>query len=157
MVPRGGERLDPVSDLGVEPDGDGLAGGHGGLMVYTRDTLSLTAGMSSSIKPTRWYTADLHLGHERVVSLCDRPFRSASHMDGALIENLWSKVGPGDVLWIVGDFAHGEKAWNDTAWLEGMFGQLPACRSISSSATTTAQPPKGCLGTACTSSSKSRT
>ena len=74
---------------------------------------------------THWYTADLHLGHERVVSLCARPFRSAAHMDGVLIERLWERVGEGDVLWIVGDFAHGEKARNDAAWLEGVFGQLP--------------------------------
>ena len=74
--------------------------------------------------PRTWYTADLHLGHERVIALCGRPFRSASHMDGALIEQLWEAVGSEDVLWVVGDFAFGPKA-EDFTWLEGVFAQLP--------------------------------
>ncbi len=48
-------------------------------------------------------------------------------MDGALIENLWSKVGPEDVLWIVGDFAFGPRA-KDLGWLEGLLGQLPGAK-----------------------------
>ena len=74
--------------------------------------------------PTHWYTADTHFGHENVIRLSGRPFRSASHMDGVLIENLWAKVQPDDVLWIVGDFAFGERA-KDLDWLEGIFGQPP--------------------------------
>ena len=77
--------------------------------------------------PTHWYTADTHFGHENVIRLSGRPFRSASYMDAALIENLWSKVGPEDVLWIVGDFAFGERA-EDLDWLEGLFGQLPGAQ-----------------------------
>lgn len=74
-----------------------------------------------------WYTADTHFGHEKVIALCGRPFRNAGHMDAALIENLWSKVGPEDDLWIVGDFAYGPKA-KDISYLEGLFGQLPGAR-----------------------------
>lgn len=59
---------------------------------------------------TNWYTADTHFGHENVIPFCGRPFRSAGHMDTVLIENLWSKVGPEDDLWIIGDFAFGPKA-----------------------------------------------
>lgn len=43
--------------------------------------------------PTTWYAADLHLGHEAIIRLSGRPFRSASHMDGALIERLWTRTG----------------------------------------------------------------
>ena len=50
---------------------------------------------------TNWYTADTHFGHEKVIAFCGRPFRNAGHMDTVLIENLWSKVGPDDDLWIV--------------------------------------------------------
>ncbi|EAU44149.1 hypothetical protein [Salipiger bermudensis] len=74
-----------------------------------------------------WYTADLHFGHEAIIRFCKRPFRSASHMDGALLENLWSKVGPEDDLWIVGDFAWGKRS-DDEAWLHGIFQQLPGAR-----------------------------
>jgi calcineurin-like phosphoesterase family protein len=74
--------------------------------------------------PTHWYTADLHFGHEAIIRLSGRPFRSAAHMDAVLIENLWSLVGADDVLWIVGDFAHGPKA-KDRRWLEQTFAKLP--------------------------------
>lgn len=57
-----------------------------------------------------WYTADTHFGHENIIMSCGRPFRSASQMDAMLLENLASKVGPNDALWIVGDFAFGPKA-----------------------------------------------
>lgn len=56
---------------------------------------------------TTWFTADTHLGHENIIKHCNRPFRSARHMDAVLIENLRAKVGPYDILWIVGDFAYG--------------------------------------------------
>lgn len=73
---------------------------------------------------TIWYTADTHFGHENIIPFCGRPFRSASHMDSALIENMWKLVKPDDTLWIVGDFAFGPAA-KDTAWLEMIFNQLP--------------------------------
>ena len=74
--------------------------------------------------PPHWYTADLHLGHEAIIRLSGRPFRSAAHMDAVLIENLWARVGADDALWIVGDFAHGPKA-KDRRWLEQTFAKLP--------------------------------
>ena len=76
---------------------------------------------------TNWYTADTHFRHENVIPFCGRPFRSASHMDSVLIENLWSKVGPEDDLWIVGDFAFGPKS-QDPEYLSMLFGQLPGAR-----------------------------
>lgn len=71
-----------------------------------------------------WFTADTHFGHEKIIKHCARPFRSANHMDAALIDNLNSKVGPDDALWIVGDFAFGPKA-KDTGWLRQLFRRLP--------------------------------
>ena len=71
-----------------------------------------------------WFTADTHFGHENIIKFSGRPFRSANHMDAVLIENLWAKVGPQDALWIVGDFAFGEKA-KDLDWLEKIFNKLP--------------------------------
>lgn len=73
---------------------------------------------------TNWYTADTHFGHENVIRFCDRPFKSASHMDGIMLENMWKVVKPDDDLWIIGDFAFGAPA-KDTAYLEQIFGQLP--------------------------------
>lgn len=71
-----------------------------------------------------WYTADTHFGHENIIMHSGRPFRSASHMDAVLLENLASRVGPQDALWIVGDFAFGPKA-KDRKWLENLFARLP--------------------------------
>ncbi len=76
---------------------------------------------------TNWYTADTHFGHENVIPFCGRPFRSAGHMDTVLIENLWSKVGPDDDLWIIGDFAFGPKS-KEPEYLNMLFGQLPGAR-----------------------------
>jgi calcineurin-like phosphoesterase family protein len=71
-----------------------------------------------------WYTADTHFGHENIINFCKRPFKSASHMDAALLENMWEVVKPEDELWIVGDFAFGEAAKNRT-YLDQIFQQLP--------------------------------
>lgn len=73
---------------------------------------------------TTWFTADTHFGHDNIIKHCDRPFRSASHMDAVLMENLRAKVGPNDILWIVGDFAYGEKA-KGLIWLQKLFAKLP--------------------------------
>lgn len=76
---------------------------------------------------TNWYTADLHFGHDNIIRFCDRPFRDAGHMDRVLIDNLWSCVGPSDDLWILGDFAWGERR-RDQEWLCGVFDKLPGAR-----------------------------
>ena len=73
---------------------------------------------------TNWYTADTHFGHDNVIKFCNRPFRSANHMDAVLMQNLWTMVGPKDVLWIIGDFAHGPKS-KDSDWLTKLFAKLP--------------------------------
>lgn len=73
---------------------------------------------------THWYTADTHFGHENILKHSGRPFKSANHMDAVLLENLASKVGPEDTLWIVGDFAFGPKA-KDRQWLASLFARLP--------------------------------
>ena len=78
---------------------------------------------------TNWYTADPHFGHENVIKFCDRPFRSGNQMDAVLMQNLWAMVGPKDALWIIGDFAFGQKA-KDTEWLGKLFGKMPGAEHI---------------------------
>ncbi|MEP2529561.1 MAG: metallophosphoesterase, partial [Lentilitoribacter sp.] len=73
---------------------------------------------------TIWYTADTHFGHENIMRFCNRPFMSTSHMDAAMLENMWKLVSPEDHLWILGDFAFGSKA-KDSVYVEQMFNQLP--------------------------------
>ena len=54
-----------------------------------------------------WMTADLHLGHANIIGFCDRPFHSVGVMNAALLAQL-SKVGPEEILVIVGDVLMGE-------------------------------------------------
>ncbi len=56
---------------------------------------------------TIWFTADLHLGHAKVIlpSYSDRPFRDVNEMDAALIERWCARVDPSDEVYVLGDFA----------------------------------------------------
>ena len=51
-----------------------------------------------------YFTSDLHLGHERIIEYCRRPFATVEQMDEVLIEN-WNKtVHKLDTVYIMGDF-----------------------------------------------------
>lgn len=50
-----------------------------------------------------YFTSDLHLGHENVIKLCNRPFDSIEEMDEALIRNWNRKVTNGDTVYVLGD------------------------------------------------------
>ncbi|GFE64370.1 metallophosphoesterase [Litoreibacter roseus] len=71
-----------------------------------------------------WYTADTHFGHESSIKHSARPFKTVMQMDAVLIENLSSRLGLEDALWIVGDFVFGPKA-KDRDWLNKLFGRFP--------------------------------
>lgn len=63
---------------------------------------------------TVWFTADLHLGHGRLLELSEprgRAFGSASEMNGRLLHNWNIVVQPEDTVWVLGDFdMHGKDA-----------------------------------------------
>ena len=50
-----------------------------------------------------FFTADLHLGHQGIIRLCDRPFSSVEEMDETLIERWNDKVKRSDTIYILGD------------------------------------------------------
>lgn len=52
-------------------------------------------------------TSDLHLGHEKIISYCERPFKHIDEMDDALIDNWNSVVNWDDTVLHVGDFSFG--------------------------------------------------
>ncbi|MCB0974728.1 MAG: metallophosphoesterase [Actinobacteria bacterium] len=55
----------------------------------------------------RWFTADLHFGHENIITYCSRPFASVDEMNRALIARWNEVVEPTDEVWILGDVALG--------------------------------------------------
>jgi calcineurin-like phosphoesterase family protein len=60
-----------------------------------------------------YFTADLHLGHERIIDLCDRPFRTGGEpdvaaMNEAIVDGINSRVSGRDSLVILGDVVMGK-------------------------------------------------
>ena len=50
-----------------------------------------------------YFTADLHLRHENVISFCKRPFANADEMNEAIIANWNERVRGNDTVFILGD------------------------------------------------------
>lgn len=50
-----------------------------------------------------YYTSDLHIGHENIIRLCNRPYKTVEEMNGDLIKRWNIKVGPKDEVYILGD------------------------------------------------------
>lgn len=50
-----------------------------------------------------WMTSDTHLGHARIIELCDRPFGSVEEMDEQLLANINETVPDTDRLVLLGD------------------------------------------------------
>lgn len=53
-----------------------------------------------------YFTSDLHLGHEAIIHMQNRPFSNAEDMNKQLIKNINSFVGTNDTLYIVGDISY---------------------------------------------------
>ena len=56
----------------------------------------------------RFWTSDLHLGHENIIRFCNRPFRDTHHMNTEIIRRINTTVTPEDELWILGDACMGD-------------------------------------------------
>jgi calcineurin-like phosphoesterase family protein len=58
-------------------------------------------------KVGRWkmiyFTSDLHMGHEAVIRMQNRPFVNADDMNRVLIENYNSVVHKDDTVYLLGD------------------------------------------------------
>lgn len=56
---------------------------------------------------SRWFTADLHIGHANIIRYCDRPFADVEDMNAVLVQRWNQVVGPDDEVWVLGDVALG--------------------------------------------------
>ena len=55
----------------------------------------------------RWFTSDLHLGHENIIRYCHRPFVDVATMNTELINRWNERVDSDDEVLVLGDFALG--------------------------------------------------
>ena len=55
-----------------------------------------------------YFTADSHFNHANIIHFCQRPFASAEEMNEALIAKWNARVGQGDLVYHLGDFAWGD-------------------------------------------------
>ena len=53
----------------------------------------------------RWFTSDLHIGHNNILRYCDRPFKDMDEMIAYMIKDWNDKVKPEDTVYLMGDVA----------------------------------------------------
>ena len=55
----------------------------------------------------RWFTSDLHFGHENIIRYCHRPFADVAEMHEVLVGRWNERVDRDDEVWVLGDVAMG--------------------------------------------------
>jgi calcineurin-like phosphoesterase family protein len=53
----------------------------------------------------RFFTSDLHFGHQNVINYCNRPWATKEEMNEAIVKIWNSQVEPKDEVYILGDFS----------------------------------------------------
>ncbi|MBY6203185.1 metallophosphoesterase [Maritalea mobilis] len=74
------------------------------------------------------YTADLHIGHARIIEFCKRPFASTKEMDSAVLRAMQEGMTPGEDLWIIGDFAFVRS--DEAGRVETMLASIPGRKHL---------------------------
>lgn len=69
-----------------------------------------------------FYFSDSHLGHENIIRLSKRPFKSVEEMDETIIKNWNSVVTDDDDVYIVGDFSY-KSGKNPVEYLKQLKGK----------------------------------
>lgn len=57
-----------------------------------------------------FFTSDLHFNHDNILKYTSRPWSTVSEMNEALIENWNNTVSAGDTVYVIGDFAMGDRS-----------------------------------------------
>lgn len=66
--------------------------------------------------------ADLHLGHQRIISYCNRPFKSINEMDYTIIKNWNRMIKPYDKVFFLGDLSF--RSHNTEVWIPKLNGKI---------------------------------
>ena len=53
----------------------------------------------------KYYIADTHFGHSKIIEMCNRPFKNVDEMDATLVDNWNNTVRKDDIIYHLGDFA----------------------------------------------------
>ena len=77
---------------------------------------------------THWYTADLHLSDAGVLRFFERPFRSLTEMNHAIIDGLAARLKHDDDLWVLGDVADADQG--GAAIAATLLNQLPGRKHL---------------------------
>lgn len=78
-----------------------------------------------------FFISDLHLGHEKIIEYCQRPFGDVHEMDDALIGNWNRTVGPDDTVYHLGDLCFTrEQAERYLGRLNGRIHLLPGNHDV---------------------------
>lgn len=70
-------------------------------------SMEMSEGCLAGEVMTRFFTADLHLGHRNIIEYCARPFDDEEQMNAVLLERWNTLVSPEDEVFVLGDFALG--------------------------------------------------
>lgn len=73
---------------------------------------------------SRYFTSDLHLGHENIIEYCDRPFDSVAEMNRTLVDNWNDLIDPDDVVVFLGDLGHFADDDELRRWLRKLHGRV---------------------------------
>ena len=71
-----------------------------------------------------FFTSDLHFGHEKVLEMDGRPFKTIDEMDEELIKRWNNKVEKGDIVYVLGDFIWKTAASEAAAIIKKLNGQI---------------------------------
>ncbi len=59
-----------------------------------------------------YYISDLHLAHENIIRLCNRPFKTIDEMNMTIINNYNSIITDNDTVYFLGDIIYGKSIQN---------------------------------------------
>ena len=71
-----------------------------------------------------FFTSDLHFGHENALRFDKRPFASVEEMDAELIRRWNTKVGKGDLVYVLGDLIWKSRKGEAEQIIRSLNGQI---------------------------------
>ena len=89
---------------------------------------------------TTFFTSDTHFGDRRVLRFDHRPFATLAQHDDGLVARWNGRVGVGDTVWHLGDFALGPTPERAAALLDALGGEKHLIAGNNDDAATLALP-----------------